>query len=576
VEESRKRLGVGLVDGMVQRRKDNNNEAMVVEGAGKQRDNKNDVREQRSMRKTKRTCRESSAEPRTKRVRLNSVERTKIRPTLRGLTVGAMEVGNSDARQEVCVWGDAFPSWLLCLDSLGLRARRVMLRSARFLECIKAVVDTDCTIMVVEDVTGCLDLMRAKCQNLELMLVDSGPTSEVVSFARATYVRTIITKRIGQRIPVGWGQTMVVLRHEEVGGVTNSQVRMSRSSTGPGLGTKPMVTKLAPRDASTILDIKGHQVTFMDAPKSVDVEPLAVLNMGAASAMAYYHGGGLLPSSVNRSTRVLTPSLFARPGKWGRRALSLVEVLKAKDLSADDIDRLEEFELTNEFFDALLPVKCLTEGYKALVNGGGEEKVKENEMVFEMTAHSAEKSQLKAISGQASERTSERATGRRKERENGDAEGQRIIKSRSDGETMTEASIVIETVEAYDEVETQCEDDNKTTNQKGETEKPYSLEGIFGGLELDCVAALKIKTEKNGNPSGPTEVMQNESNNQTKVDFAAIDRTRREQKAAKSDEAEVPKYLWLEHLIDDRPTSWPETSQAMLPTALDTFRKYLL
>jgi hypothetical protein len=46
-------------------------------------------------------------------------------------------------------------------------------------------------------------------------------------------------------------------------------------------------------------------------------------------------------------------------------------------------------------------VKCLTEGYKALINGGGgeEEKVKENEMVFEMTAHSAEQSQLKAISG---------------------------------------------------------------------------------------------------------------------------------------------------------------------------------
>jgi hypothetical protein len=323
VKESRKRLGVGLVDGMAQCRKKNNNEEMVVEGAGKQIDNKNDVREQ-SMRKTRRTCGKSSAEPCTKRVRPNSVERTKIRPTLRGLTVGAVQVGHSDARQEVCAWGDGFPSWLLCLDSLGLRARRVMLRSARFLECIKAVVDTDCKIMVVEDVTGCLDLMRAKGQNLELMLVDGGPTREVMAFARATHVRTIITTRIGRRIPVGWWQTMVVVRHEEVGGVTNSRVRLSRLSTEPGPGTKPMVTKLAPRDASTILDVKGHQVTFMEAPKTVAVEPLAVLNMGATSAMAYYHGGGLLPSTVNRSTHVLTPSLFARPGKWGRRALSLV------------------------------------------------------------------------------------------------------------------------------------------------------------------------------------------------------------------------------------------------------------
>jgi hypothetical protein len=50
---------------------------------------------------------------------------------------------------------------------------------------------------------------------------------------------------------------------------------------------------------------------------------------------------------------------------------SLVEVLKAKDLGADDIARLAEFELKNEFFEALMPGKCLTKGFKALVNRGG-------------------------------------------------------------------------------------------------------------------------------------------------------------------------------------------------------------
>jgi hypothetical protein len=177
-----------------------------------------------------------------------------------------------------------------------------------------------------------------------------------------------------------------------------------------------------------------------------------------------------------------------------------------------------------------------------------------------MTAHSVEKLQLKATSGRASERTSERATGRRKERENEDAEDQRSIKSRSDGETTSEASIVVETVDAYDEVETKCDDDNKTTNRKAETAKPYSLKSIFGGLKLECVEALKMKTEKNGNPIGSTEALKDESNDQKKVDFAAIDRTQREQKAAKSDDAEVPKYLWVEHLMDDGPTPWPETS----------------
>jgi hypothetical protein len=67
------------------------------------------------------------------------------------------------------------------------------------------------------------------------------------------------------------------------------------------------------------------------------------------------------------------------------------------------------------------------------------------------------------------------------------------------------------------------------------------LEGIFGGLTLDCVATLKI--EKNGKSSGSIEDRHNESNDQMKVDFGAIDRTRREQKAAKSDDVEVPKYF---------------------------------
>jgi hypothetical protein len=100
------------------------------------------------------------------------------------------------------------------------------------------------------------------------------------------------------------------------------------------------------------------------------------------------------------------------------------------------------------------------------------------------------------------------------------------------------------------------------------------LAGIFGGLTLDCAATLE--TGKFGQCVGPSEDMQNDSNDQMKVDFGAIDRTRREQKAAKADDAEVPKYLWLEHLIDDGPTTWPDVRRALLPVAMDTCRKYLL
>jgi hypothetical protein len=90
------------------------------------------------------------------------------------------------------------------------------------------------------------------------------------------------------------------------------------------------------------------------------------------------------------------------------------------------------------------------------------------------------------------------------------------------------------------------------------------------------VSLATLETEKIGKFVGPSEDMQNDSNDRMKVDFGAIDRTPREQKAEKADDAEVPKYLWMEHLIDDGPTTWSETRRAMLPVVMDTCQKYLL
>jgi hypothetical protein len=134
---------------------------------------------------------------------------------------------------------------------------------------------------------------------------------------------------------------------------------------------QPKLVESAPRDASTILDIKGNNISFIDAPKSVAVEPLEVKNLANTDALPFYHGGGLLPAGVNRSTRVLTPTLFARPGKWGKRAMTHEEVLKAKDFSSADIDRFDDFVVDNAFYEGLTPGKCLSGGVKALMNGGG-------------------------------------------------------------------------------------------------------------------------------------------------------------------------------------------------------------
>jgi hypothetical protein len=97
-------------------------------------------------------------------------------------------------------------------------------------------------------------------------------------------------------------------------------------------------------------------------------------------------------------------------------------------------------------------------------------------------------------------------------------------------------------------------------------DRPYSLAKVFGGLQLNCIEARAKTAETNKEDMEGTK----------SVDFEGIDRTRQKQKAAKADDAEIPEYLWLEHLMDEGPTPWPERSRNLLPDAMNTFQKYLI
>jgi hypothetical protein len=88
--------------------------------------------------------------------------------------------------------------------------------------------------------------------------------------------------------------------------------------------------------------------------------------------------------------------------------------------------------------------------------------------------------------------------------------------------------------------------------KKALLDKPYSLEKVFGSINLECLV------------------------NQEDIDLDEIARTKQEQRAAKSDDAMAPKYLWVEHLMSDGPTPWPEARRHSLPKAMATARQYLL
>ena len=89
-----------------------------------------------------------------------------------------------------------------------------------------------------------------------------------------------------------------------------------------------------------------------------------------ASGHPVAHGGGLLPFPLSRQTRVCSPGIGGKLGFWSIRHLALTEVLAASDLSTSQMEVCERFPaLTEALLRQLLPVKCLSAGFRSLSGG---------------------------------------------------------------------------------------------------------------------------------------------------------------------------------------------------------------
>ena len=132
------------------------------------------------------------------------------------------------------------------------------------------------------------------------------------------------------------------------------------------------VAEGVPRDASTVLSMMAHVKHYRPSPVSLAVEPLQAKNVGTHE-LPVYHGGGLLPASVHKGVRVLTPGIFAPKGQWGIQLLTVEEILLAKDFSDQSIQYFERHVLDGAFLRNLLPGKSLVAGARCFLdwNGGG-------------------------------------------------------------------------------------------------------------------------------------------------------------------------------------------------------------
>eukprot|EP00978_Attheya_sp_CCMP212_P035820 scaffold158191_cov47-Attheya_sp.AAC.1 len=115
------------------------------------------------------------------------------------------------------------------------------------------------------------------------------------------------------------------------------------------------------------MGFKGHSLFYRPVPSSIHLLPLRCEQLGNGSSK-YYHGGGLLPDTVSRGTRVLTPTLFAPKGSWAVRCLSVEEVLLAHDWPMCLIESAVD---CCDTLPPLIPGKSLVAGFQQILGNGG-------------------------------------------------------------------------------------------------------------------------------------------------------------------------------------------------------------
>jgi hypothetical protein len=128
---------------------------------------------------------------------------------------------------------------------------------------IQHFVDAECQILVIGHVVKLIELVKSTVKGVRTLLVDDGFTGVALELAGGLGITEIVSpRRVRRRIPKGWNQTMIVVDHASVGGVTDTILRMSRLCKGAASGERPRIATAAPRDVSTILDVKGNKVLY--------------------------------------------------------------------------------------------------------------------------------------------------------------------------------------------------------------------------------------------------------------------------------------------------------------------------
>jgi hypothetical protein len=255
---------------------------------------------------------------------------------------------------------------------------------------------------------------------------------------------------------------------------------------------------------------------------------------------------------IDRKTRVLTPGVYAPPGKWAVRPMSYLEVLLSKDVSEPFQKSRWNFPWPPTKFYGLYFLKnawCAVLGLYSEIGTGGA-NIWRNEKRGRDTG--------KSIGSEALHDTGSEAL----HDSIGPPKDTRLAIPQVAKRSLSRESVV--------DVEPQKLEPGK--GELAQEASPGAKKSRTRGVGVDEVKLTKRGPErvKPGDDPPPLDPP-----SKRRI-LDKISRDLREKKAVKADGAAISEYLWEDHLVDDDVCEWSPLDQVGLPRAMDLLRGRML
>jgi hypothetical protein len=220
---------------------------------------------------------------------------------LRGLTTGFVKV-RKDCKLKPCVmFGSTFRSWLPVVTELGFEPVLILLRlDACLEEVVETFVGDKCVIWCGSDWeafgSAVPNFSGRDCQGF----VGGRVTGEAMSLFTSMSITQVVSTRRAWRGFAGWKAAEIEVAHSSVGGVSTQKEQLQGFCKTADFFKAETLPYVVGRDASTVLSSMEGTRRYRRAPQTRTVLPLACVNLGSLGHPEY-HGGGLLPSPLDKT-----------------------------------------------------------------------------------------------------------------------------------------------------------------------------------------------------------------------------------------------------------------------------------